>query len=59
MTLRQSETLLRALVALSLGFGFVGFATHTHSAHSALSPAAANVQVAATPVADGAVHAGI
>jgi hypothetical protein len=59
MTLRQSETLLRALVALALGLGFVGFATHTHAAHGTVSPAAANVEVAATPVVGGAAHAGI
>jgi hypothetical protein len=55
MTLRQSETLLRALVALALGIGFVGFATHPHGSHTA--PAA--VEVAATPIVDGATHAGI
>jgi hypothetical protein len=55
MTLRKSETLLRALVALALGIGFVGFATHTHGTHAA--PAAA--EVAATPIVDGAAHAGI
>jgi hypothetical protein len=34
MTLRKSEAVLRMLVALALGFGFVGFATHGHTAHA-------------------------
>jgi hypothetical protein len=62
MTLRQSETLLRALVALALGVGFVGFATHTHGAHAAptaLSPAAAPLDSAATPIADVSIRAGL
>lgn len=29
MTLRKSETVLRLMVALALGFGFLGFATHS------------------------------
>lgn len=28
MTLRKSEAMLRLLVGLALGFGFIGFATH-------------------------------
>ncbi len=52
MTLRKSETLLRALVALALGIGFVGFATHAHTA----APAGAET---ATPIVDGAAHAGL
>jgi hypothetical protein len=59
MTLRQSETLLRAVVALALGFGFVGFATQSHSVapstHVAISAPVETAAVAATPVA----HAGI
>ncbi len=58
MTLRQSETLLRALVALALGIGFVGFATHAHGTRIAGSHNAA-VEVAAPPIVDGAAHAGI
>lgn len=65
MTLRQSDTLLRALVALALGFGFVGFATHSHTvrdAHAAVGPEASaleTVDTEATPVADATRHAGI
>jgi hypothetical protein len=62
MTLRQSETLLRALVALALGLGFVGFATHARGAHqarSSVSTEATSLEVAATPIADVAVRAGI
>lgn len=58
MTLRQSETLLRALVALALGLGFVGFATHTHGTHASHTQQATSLQVAASP-ADTAAHAGI
>jgi hypothetical protein len=31
MTLRRSESLLRLLVGLALGFGFLGFATHSRA----------------------------
>jgi hypothetical protein len=31
MTLRKSEAVLRLLVGLALGFGFVGFATHSRA----------------------------
>ena len=34
MTLRQSETVLRLLVGLALGFGFLGFATHSRAEHA-------------------------
>lgn len=30
MTLRKSETVLRLIIAVALGIGFVGFATHSH-----------------------------
>ncbi|HEY6878910.1 MAG TPA: hypothetical protein VI299_12860 [Polyangiales bacterium] len=56
MTLRQSETLLRALVALALGIGFVGFATHSHTAHA--GSAFAPVAVEAAPIADASHPAG-
>ncbi len=59
MTLRHSETLLRALVALALGLGFIGFATHARSANAPDGHEATNVQVAATPIADAQSHAGI
>lgn len=55
MTLRQSETMLRALVALALGIGFVGFATRSHSPRSVLQTAAAAV----TPIADVSHRGGI
>jgi hypothetical protein len=35
MTLRKSETILRLLIGLALGAGFVGFATHSHPASAA------------------------
>jgi hypothetical protein len=31
MTLRKSESVLRLLVGLALGFGFIGFATHSRA----------------------------
>lgn len=33
MTLRKSESVLRLLVGLALGYGFLGFATHGSSSN--------------------------
>ncbi len=46
MTLRQSETVLRLIVGLALGFGFLGFATHGRAVQL---PGATASHVAALP----------
>lgn len=53
MTLRKSETVLRLLIAVALGIGFVGFATHSHGTvqASGLNTPSAHVAAACeTPV---------
>jgi hypothetical protein len=49
MTLRKSESVLRLLVGLALGFGFVGFATHSGATQ-------ANQQQLGEQHASAAVH---
>ena len=48
MTLRKSETVLRFIIAVALGIGFVGFATHSHGAVQASGLDTPAVQVSAT-----------
>ena len=44
MTLRKSETVLRLMVGLALGFGFVGFATQGRAAQH---PTVAHIETVA------------
>jgi hypothetical protein len=48
MTLRKSATVLRLIIAVALGIGFVGFVTHSHGAvhTSGLSAPAQHVSAA-------------
>lgn len=46
MTLRKSEAVMRMLVALALGIGFIGFATNSRAAHAEV-PHACEQQVEA------------
>jgi len=48
MTLEKSETVLRLIVALALGIGFVGFATHSSAVQQGQ---VANVEIAHLPTA--------
>ena len=50
-SLRRSETILRLLIALALGVGFVGFATHGHGdLGAALASAGADAKAAVSDV---------
>lgn len=44
MTLRKSESVLRLLVGLALGYGFVGFATHGSASHADQQAVAVSAQ---------------
>lgn len=51
MYLRTSATVLRAIVGLALGFGFLGFATHSQAPHTVEVAPAAPIELAGLPTA--------